>query len=125
MDRARGEIRGSCKRSENSHEIGLVNRQLARIGRGLNKQFLPILLGGSFASGRDTESPSVMPNPKGSQWLRTMERETDQESEEVAEGEAEKMSQNGKQKRRGLSGGSSLDIDTYPAIKLMNLIRLD
>lgn len=54
-----------------------------------------------------------------------MERETGRESEEVAQGEAEKMSQ--MESGGGGGGGSSarLDIDTYPAIKLMNLIRLD
>jgi len=51
-----------------------------------------------------------------------MEGETDQESEEVAERETEKNeSESG---RRGRAG-DCLDIDTYPAIKLMNLIRPD
>lgn len=53
-----------------------------------------------------------------------MEGETDQESEEAAEGETEKNESDGKRKERA-SRGDRLDIDTYPAIKLMNLIRPD
>lgn len=66
-----------------------------------------------------------------------MEGETDQESEEVAAGEAEKNESDGKRKmkrreREGVgvgreaSGGIAwILIPTYPAIKLMNLIRPD
>lgn len=39
-----------------------------------------------------------MPNPKGSRRLRTVEGETDQESEEIAVEEAEKNESDGKRK---------------------------
>lgn len=51
-----------------------------------------------------------------------MEGKADQESEGVAEGEAEKNESESGRKGRA---GERLDIDTYPAIKLMNLIRPD
>lgn len=60
-------------------------------------------------SAEDTESPSVMPNPKGGRRLRSMEGEVGRESEEeeeVAEGEAEKMSQ----MESGRGGGGGIEL---------------
>lgn len=79
-----------------------------------------------------SETPSAVPNPKGSRRLRTVEGETDRESEEVAAGETEKNESDGKRKvgrgkkEEGRAGGIAwILIPTYPAIKLMNLIRPD
>lgn len=72
-----------------------------------------------------------MPNPKGSRRLRRR-RPTEESEGESQAGEAEKNESDGKREERangrregGREGRASLDIDTYPAIKLMNLIRPD
>lgn len=55
-------------------------------------------------SAETSELPRPCQTPRGSRRLRTVEGKTDQESEEVAEGEAEKNESDRKRKER-TSGG--------------------